>query len=239
MGSEFQEYEGKTTLAFEDHGDTNSAASVSVAISPTPLAGGRGDAVLFADSLEEREDDDQEAKRHCVSLDGDAFLHDGHNGKRREENVAAVKIGTSSAHDARGESVAEGHKPVSPTPLAGGKGDATPTPDIGDEGEGADVPSEVSDEEAAKFWEDLVEHGQTQVKDGAKPSADMTVLAFPPPPGSDAVPVLDASGENAPEGHTPISPTPLAGGKGDATPTPDIWRRCRERRHQAPIVAIV
>ena len=94
-----------------------------------PLAAGRGDAVLFADSLEERKDDDQEAKRHCVSLDGDAFLDDGHNGKRREENVAAVKTGTSSAHDARGESVAEGHKPVSPTLLAGGRGDATPTPD--------------------------------------------------------------------------------------------------------------
>ena len=57
MGAELQEYEdhGDTNSA-EDHGDTNSAASVSVAISPTPLAGGRGDAVLFADSLEERED---------------------------------------------------------------------------------------------------------------------------------------------------------------------------------------
>ena len=234
MGAEFQEYEGKTTLAFEDHGDTNSAASVSVAISPTPLAAGRGDAVLFADSLEERKDDDQEAKRHCVSLDGDAFLDDGHNGKRREENVAAVKTGTSSAHDARGESVAEGHKPVSPTPLAGGRGDATPTPDKAYDGveavdsvpsaEPAAAATAVAPGDAALELERTLFHVTEAHKYvvNCKPSVDMTVLAFPPPPGSDAVPVLDASGENAPEGHTPISPTPLAGGKGDATPTPDI-----------------
>ena len=52
--------------------------------------------------LQEYEGD---AKRQCVSLHGDAFLDDGHNGKRREENVAAVKTGTSSAHDARGEAL--------------------------------------------------------------------------------------------------------------------------------------
>ena len=212
----------------------NSAASVSVAISPTPLAAGRGDAVLFADSLEERKDDDQEAKRHCVSLDGDAFLDDGHNGKRREENVAAVKTGTSSAHDARGESVAEGHKPVSPTPLAGGRGDATPTPDKAYDGveavdsvpsaEPAAAATAVAPGDAALELERTLFHVTEAHKYvvNCKPSVDMTVLAFPPPPGSDAVPVLDASGENAPEGHTPISPPPLAGGKGDATPTPDI-----------------